>query len=387
MKRRILVFTGSRAEYGLFRNVIRILSENDQVELHLLASGTHLSQEYGFTIKEIENDNFAQVHAVSIDLEKNDSVGVCHSMSKGLSGYAEAIQRLAPDILVLLGDRYETFCAAASASILRIPIAHLFGGEATEGAVDDVLRHAITKMSHLHFTACDIYRRRVIQMGENPKHVWCVGSLGVENVHLLPVHSEYDVRTYLNIPQAIPYLVATYHPVTLEREQAIDEVKLLLKVLTAHQNIITVFTGANADAGGQDINILLQDYASSHPNFRFFMSLGVERYINAVRYSIGVVGNSSSGISEVPSLGVPVLDIGNRQKGRVRANSVLHADLNTKKITAALHTMLQPATRSLARDTTNPLDKPHTAQRIADTVATYPLKGLLAKTFFEYHNG
>ena len=163
MKRRILVFTGSRAEYGLFRNVIRILAKNEQVDLHLLVSGTHLSPQYGFTLGEIERDNLAPIHVVAMDLDRNDSVGVCHSMGKSLPGYADVMQQVAPDILLVLGDRYETFCAAASASILRIPIAHLFGGEATEGAVDDVLRHAITKMSHLHFTACERYRRRVIQ--------------------------------------------------------------------------------------------------------------------------------------------------------------------------------------------------------------------------------
>lgn len=387
MKRRILVFTGSRAEYGLFRNVIRILAKNEQVDLHLLVSGTHLSPQYGFTLGEIERDNLAPIHVVAMDLDRNDSVGVCHSMGKSLPGYADVMQQVAPDILLVLGDRYETFCAAASASILRIPIAHLFGGEATEGAVDDVLRHAITKMSHLHFTACERYRRRVIQMGEKPERVWCVGSLGVENVHLLPVHSEDDVRAYLNLSYDRPYLVATYHPVTLEREQVTHEVEMLLKILSAKKDIVTVFTGANADAGGQEVNALLQAYVASHPNFRFFMSLGVERYINAVRYSKGVFGNSSSGIGEVPSLGVPVLDIGNRQKGRERAASVLHADLNEKEITVALNTMLQVETQQLAQTTPNPLDKPHTAQNIADIVANYPLRGLLMKTFFECYNG
>lgn len=383
-KRRILVFTGSRAEYGLLRNVIRLLSENEHVELHLLVSGTHLSQKYGGTIREIQQDKFAPIHTVDMELDKNDPVGVCFSMGKALSGYADTMHQLSPDILLILGDRYETFCAAAAASILRIPIAHLFGGEATEGAVDDVLRHAMTKMSHLHFTACERYRHRVIQMGEAPDRVWCVGSLGVENVHLLPVLPEKDVRDYLNLPQDMPYIVATYHPVTLEREKAVHEVEMLLKVLSARPDIATVFTGSNADAGGQEINELLQKYVASHPNFRFFMSLGVERYINTVRYSKGVLGNSSSGVGEVPSLGVPVLDIGNRQKGRERADSVFHADLDEDKVSVALNTLLQPESQRLARYALNPLDKPHTAQRIADTVANFPLQGLLMKSFFEY---
>lgn len=387
MKRRILVFTGSRAEYGLFRNVLRILAKNEQVDLFLLVSGTHLSSQYGRTLEEIERDNFAPVYAVDIDLNRNDSVGVCHSMGKSLAGYADAMQKIAPHLLLVLGDRYETFCAAASASMLRIPIAHLFGGEVTAGAIDDVLRHAITKMSHLHFTACDRYRHRVIQMGESPERVWCVGSLGVENVHLLPVLSEDIVRSYLNISEDRPYIMATYHPVTLEREQAIQEVEMLLKILSAHTELTTVFTGANADAGGLEVNAFLQTYGNSHPNFRFFVSLGVERYINAVRYSKGVFGNSSSGIGEVPSLGVPVLDIGNRQKGRERAASVLHADLNEKEITAALDTMLELQSQQRARTTPNPLDKPHTAQNIADIVANYPLNGLLSKTFFECYSG
>lgn len=383
MKRRILVFTGSRAEYGLLRNVIYNLSCDNKVELHILASGTHLSEKYGSTIKEIKNDNFAPVVEIDIKLEKNEPVGICHSMGRALSSYADVMSRISPDLLVLLGDRYETFCAAAAASMLRIPIAHLFGGEATEGAIDDVLRHAMTKMSHLHFTACERYRNRVIQMGENPDRVWCVGSLGVENVRLLPVLSEDTVRSFLNIPQKIPYIVATYHPVTLEKVQAVQEVKLLLEVLSAKKDLITVFTGANADAGGQEVNDLLQSYSISNKNIRFFMSLGVERYINAVRYSKGVFGNSSSAIGEVPSLGVPSLDIGNRQKGRERASSVLHADFDASEIAAALETLLLPETQCMAQNTKNPLDKPNTARNISDIIKSYPLDGLLSKTFLD----
>lgn len=383
MKRRILIFTGSRAEYGLFRNVVRTLSKKPQVELHLLVSGSHLSPQYGFTFREIEQDNFAPVHTVDMQLENNDPVGICHSMGRGLAGYADVMQRIAPDMLLVLGDRYETLCAAVTASMLRVPIAHLFGGEATEGAVDDVLRHAITKMAHLHFTACEHYRQRVIQMGENPDHIWNVGSLGVENVRLLPIHTESDVRSYLQLPQYAPYLVATYHPVTLEKEQAAHEVVQLMEALKGQQGVITVFTGANADAGGQVVNELLQSVAASQPNVRFFMSLGVERYINAVRYSSGVIGNSSSGVGEVPSLGVPVLDIGNRQKGRDRSSAVLHCDLDAADIAAALKQLFSHETRRVAKIAQNPLDKPDTAQTIVNTVATYPLEGLLQKTFFE----
>ena len=383
MKRRILFFTGTRAEYGLLRSVIRKVAGRHDACPEVLVSGSHLATAYGATVQEIENDALAPFHCVDISLSDNSSTGICTSMGLALSRYGAMLEKLRPDLLVVLGDRYEAFCAVAAAAVQRVPVAHLHGGEASQGAVDEYFRHAMTKMAHLHFVSCEVYRRRVIQMGELPEHVWNVGALGVENIRTVPVLSEKDVRARLGLPADVPYIVATYHPVTLQSQSLEAQISCILKALDAYPELYVVFTGANADAGGSRINSLLKQWTENSPRARFFLSLGVELYLNAVRYAVGVIGNSSSGILEIPSLGIPVLDIGSRQQGRERSHAVLHCNPIEAELIQGLEVLLSFEAQKRARQESNPYERPGTADTIADIISTHELQGILIKRFYE----
>lgn len=383
MKRRILFFTGTRAEYGLLKSVIRRVAERHNACPELLVSGSHLSASFGSTIQEIEKDAPAPLHNVDICLNDDSARGVCNSMGLALSRYGAALEDVHPDLLVVLGDRYEAFCAVAAAAVQRIPVAHLHGGETTQGAVDEYFRHAMTKMAHLHFASCESYRQRIIRMGEAPERVWNVGALGVENIRTIPVLPEQQVRTFLGLPAGGPYIVGTYHPVTLHAHSPEEQLSRIFKALESFPDLHVVFTGANADAGGSRINSLLSQWSTSSPRARFFLSLGVERYLNAVRYAAGVIGNSSSGILEIPSLGIPVLDIGPRQQGRERSRAVLHCEPEEAELLLALRRLLSSETRERARQEPNPYDQPDTADIIAEKIASYDLQGILIKRFYD----
>lgn len=383
MKRRILFFTGTRAEYGLLKSVIRKVAERHDACPELLVSGSHLSASFGSTIQEIEKDAPAPLHNVDICLNDDSTRGVCNSMGLALSRYGAALEDVHPDLLVVLGDRYEAFCAVAAAAVQRIPVAHLHGGETTQGAVDEYFRHAMTKMAHLHFASCESYRQRIIRMGEAPERVWNVGALGVENIRTIPVLPEQQVRAFLGLPAGGPYIVGTYHPVTLHAHSPEEQLSRIFKALESFPDLHVVFTGANADTGGSRINSLLSQWAASSPRARFFLSLGVERYLNAVRYAVGVIGNSSSGILEIPSLGIPVLDIGPRQQGRERSRAVLHCEPEEAELLLALRRLLSSETRERARQEPNPYDQPDTADIIAEKIASYDLQGILIKRFYD----
>lgn len=383
MKRRILFFTGTRAEYGLLKSVVCKVSDRYDVYPELLVSGSHLSALFGSTIQEIEKDALTPFHTVDICLNDNSSKGVCNSMGLAMSRYGAILEELHPDLLVVLGDRYEAFCVVAAAAVQRIPVAHIHGGETTQGAVDEYFRHAMTKMSHLHFASCESYRQRIIRMGEEPKRVWNVGALGVENIQTIPILPEQDVRAFLGLPMQVPYVVGTYHPVTLHEHSPEDQISRILKALESCSDLHVVFTGANADPGGSRINSLLKQWAANSPRAHFFLSLGVERYLNAVRYAAGVVGNSSSGILEIPSLGIPVLDIGPRQQGRERSRAILHCESEEAELLQALRLLLSSETRERARQESNPYDQPNTADIIAEKVASYDLQGILFKRFYD----
>lgn len=383
MIRRITVFTGTRAEYGLLRRLIATLADDKSVDLSLLVSGTHLSEAYGGTMEEIKQDNFAPVYPVDIALTDNTPSGICHSMGLAVSGYARILETLSPDLLVVLGDRYESFCAVAAAAVLCCPVAHLGGGEISQGAIDELFRHAMTKMSHLHFVASETNRRRVIQMGEDPDRVWNVGSGGIENIRTLPILPEEEVRGYLDVPQGVPYILLTFHPATLVDGDPEEQLKMILEVLASQQDIVAVFTGANADSAGEAINHLLMEQAKNNQRVKFFMSLGVLKYLNAARYAVAVAGNSSSGLVEIPTLGTPVLDIGDRQKGRDRLAPVLHCDMTPSDLQEGFKKLLTPGVRPRAEDLNNPYDMPGTSDRIANVVATYPLDGILQKRFYD----
>ncbi|KAG0163933.1 hypothetical protein DFQ30_010761, partial [Apophysomyces sp. BC1015] len=292
--------------------------------------------------------------------------------------------RLAPDVLVILGDRYEAIAAAVAATVCKVPIAHIHGGELTLGAMDDAFRHSITKMSHLHFTSTQAYRQRVIQLGEQPARVHNVGALGVENIRTLTLLDRGEVEKRLDLPPGQRYLLVTLHPATLEAQPPDAQLQALLDALDAFADYVCVFTGANADPGGAGLNRLLAQHTRSQSaRFRFSMSLGVTLYLSAARSADAVIGNSSSGIIEVPSLGVPSVDIGSRQQGRVRSESVIHAAVDTPAIKAAIDQALTPTFWTRAQAAPNPYEQPGTTRRIVETLTTWDYGGALQKPFHD----
>lgn len=380
--RKIAVFTGTRAEYDLLRPIIHGPASSKKCRVLLLVSGAHLSRSHGYTLDYIKADGLSPDALIPLPLEDGSPQGICSALGVAVSGMGRELSRLKPDLLVLLGDRYETLGAACAAQIIGVPVAHLHGGEITQGANDDAFRHAVTKMSHLHFTSCEAYRQRVIQLGEDPNRVFNVGSLGVENIHKLKLLDEAEIRRELGFTAGTPYMVCTFHPVTLEGGTEIAQLEELLRALEAFPDYAVVFTGANADVGGASINDALQSYTEQYPQHRFFMSLGQVRYFSAVKYASCVIGNSSSGIIEVPSLKVPVLNVGNRQKGRVAAAGVLHCGAEVRSVIETLAFALSENYKIKVAATGNPYDRPDTAKNIVHRITTWPLQGILRKSFY-----
>lgn len=379
--RKIAVFTGTRAEYGLLRGVLKAL-ESSACICQLYASGTHLSESHN-TLREILNDGFNPI-CVDMDVKDNDFHATCTSMGVLLNKLSKLLQLDRPDLLVVLGDRFEAFAAATVATLAAVPIAHLHGGEQTVGLVDEAFRHSITKMSHLHFTSCEPYRQRVIQLGENPERVWNVGALGVENALTLHLPDEEALRRSVGLSPG-PYILCTFHPVTLEPGQETAQLQSLLNALDALPSYSIIFTGANADVGGNAINALLRAWASAQEGrVKLVSSLGVVRYLAAAKYAACVAGNSSSGILEVPSLGTPVLDIGNRQLGRIRSQAVLSCEASEEAISAGLRMALSQKYRKKAQTALNPYQGENTSSRIVDILLHYPLQGILKKIFYDY---
>lgn len=343
MAKTIAVFTGTRAEYGLLYWLMRDIEAAPELTLKLIVSGSHLSPEFGLTYRQIEQDGFNIDERIEMLLSSDSSVGVVKSMGVALIGLADALTRLQPDILVILGDRFEALAAAQAAMLLRIPVAHLHGGEITEGAYDDAIRHAITKLSYLHFTATESYRQRVIQLGEAPERVFNVGAVGLDHIAKTPLYSLEELQVSLGFELSSPFFVVTYHPVTLANEPAKESFKALLEALDRFPKHQVILTYPNADDGGRTIIPLLEQYAAAAPKRVLAIpSLGYKRYLSAVKHCAAVIGNSSSGIIEVPSLGVPTIDIGKRQQGRLAAQSVLHCNANTEAISLAIEKGLCP---------------------------------------------
>lgn len=342
--KKIAVFTGTRAEYGLLYWLLKDIQTDAELQLQLLVSGTHLSPEFGCTYQQIEQDGFTIDEKVEILLSSDTAVGVAKSMGLGVLGFTDALSRLKPDALVILGDRFEALAAAQTAMILRIPVVHLHGGEITEGAYDDAIRHAITKLSYLHCTSTSVYRNRVIQLGEAPERVKNVGAIGLD--HLLRSHfmTVGELSKSLGFTILKPYLLVTYHPVTLADEEPVISFQALLDSLEQFPEYQVILTYPNADDGGRSIIPLLENYAKNNPERVLAIpSLGQKRYLSAVKHSAAVIGNSSSGIIEVPAFDVATIDIGMRQKGRLSAKSVIHCHPHKKDIVNAIDTGINKA--------------------------------------------
>ncbi|MGI9325550.1 MAG: UDP-N-acetylglucosamine 2-epimerase [Pseudomonadales bacterium] len=366
---KICVVTGSRAEYGLFKPLLEALKSDDAFELQLVATAMHLSPTFGSTYQEIEADGFTLDAKVDMLLASDSEVSIAKSVGIGTFSIAEALSRLAPDSVMLLGDRFETLAAAQAAMLQRIPVLHIHGGEITEGAVDDAIRHAITKMSYLHFASTDEYRNRIIQLGEHPDRVFNVGALGAQSAaNLLPL-SNAELESDLGIGLKRPLFLSTYHPETLADRKPHDALQDMLDTFAEFPQATIVLTYPNADAAGQTLIPLLERFAEQHQDrVSLNRSLGQKRYLSLLQYADVVVGNSSSGIIEAPSLGTPTVNIGARQDGRVMADSVVCCEDNKQAIVDAIQRCLSKEFQSMAANVTNPYGQGDTCQRIVDTL-------------------
>lgn len=383
MTRKICVVTGTRAEFGLLRWLMQEMQHEPELELQVLATGMHLSPEFGLTYREIEQAGFVINAKVEMLLSADTATAVTKSMGLGLISYADAYERLAPDLIVVLGDRFEIFAATAAALIAGIPVAHLHGGETTEGAFDEAIRHSITKMSHLHFVAAEEYRRRVIQLGEQPERVFLVGGLGIDAIKRIKLLDREALEESLGFKFGPRNLLITFHPVTLEGQissgQQMDE---LLAALGELDDTHLLFTMPNADTGGRELAAMVNQFAETRQNVRVYTSLGQLRYLSCMKYVDAVVGNSSSGLAEAPSMGIATIDIGDRQKGRLSASSVINCEPTQQSISRALSTVFDPSFRSTLTSTKNPYGCGGASEKIAKIIKNHDLKNLLKKSFF-----
>ena len=384
--KRIGIMTGTRAEYGLLKPLMQEINKDNDLELYLIVSGMHLSPEFGMTYQEIEEDGFEINAKVEMLLSSDSPAGISKSIGLGVIGFADEFQRADLDMLILLGDRYEALSAAISAMVMRIPIAHLHGGELTEGAIDEGIRHSITKMSYLHFTSTEQYRNRVIQLGENPERVFYVGALGVENIKKIDLMTKEELERSIHFEIDENTVIVTYHPVTLENNTVEEQFLNLLEVLDRNPKIRMIFTKANADTNGRIVNELIDKYAAQNSERACaFMSLGQKRYLSALKYCRIVIGNSSSGIIEAPSFGKPIINIGDRQKGRICADSVINCGYTQQEIQQAMETALTEEFENKARNCRNPYEKENTAANIISVIKDYLLndKIKLKKGFYD----
>ena len=381
--RKICFVTGTRAEYGLLSRLMRLVKEDNDLRLQVIATNMHLMPEYGETYKEIEKDGFTIDKKVYMHKPSDDAHGIISSMAEEMQGMNDALSELKPDILVLLGDRYEILVAAQVALIHRIPIAHIHGGEVTEGAFDDAIRHSVTKMSSLHFTSCEEYRHRVIQMGEHPSRVFDVGSLGVENIKAVPLMTKDELEASLDFKIDTQTILVTYHPVTLGGDPAKD-IREFLDALDQFKDLKVIFTMPNSDTGRDAIALAVENYVEKHSNrAKAYTSLGLKRYLSTLQFVKAAVGNSSSGIIEVPSFGIPTLNIGDRQKGRLASKSVVNCGTSKDEVIAGLKLCLSEEMQKAAKTYENPYAKPDTANLIYQELKNVELAGLNLKTFYD----
>ena len=383
MPRTICVITGTRAEFGLLRHLMGQLAADDRARLRVLATGSHLVPSLGETWREIEAAGFAIDARVDLQLRDDSPLGVARSVARGVEGFARELDRLAPDLVVLLGDRYEILAAAEGAMMLGLPIAHLHGGESTEGAIDDAIRHAVTKMSHLHFVAAEPYRRRVVQLGEDPARVFTVGAFALDAIAELEPVSIDELSEFAGLDLAgRPFLLFTYHPVTLELDGIATATRALLDALDRVPDVSVLATKANADPGGRQVNALVERWAvDRHDRARLVASLGHRRYLSAARAATAVVGNSSSGIIEAPALGVPTVNVGSRQRGRLRAPSVWDVPEETDAIVTTLREVLDG--NEVVDPAKNPYGTPGAARRTAHVLLEHRLESLVHKRFHD----
>lgn len=363
--KKLCVVTGTRAEYGLLKPLLHKIKVDKDLELQLVVTGAHLSPEFGLTYQEIVDDGFEIRERVEILLSSDTSVGITKSMGLTMIGFAETYERLVPDLLILLGDRYEIFAAASAAVVAMIPIAHISGGDVTEGAIDEAFRHSITKMSHLHFTTTESYRQRVIQLGEDPGRVFNVGALGVESALNLELLNQEDLEREIGFSFVRPTAMVTFHPVTLEGGTAQEQFQELLDALDEFPDLKVIFTKANADTDGRVINQMIDEYVLNNSTRAVaYTSLGQLRYLSSLQYVDMVIGNSSSGIIEAPSFKIPTINIGDRQKGRIQAESIINCESNKQEIIRAIDVSMDSKIKREIESIENPYSQDDTSGKI-----------------------
>lgn len=382
--KKIIVLTATRAEYGLLAPIIQKLKKELEIEVKVVATGAHLSPEFGMTVNEIQKGGIIVDKKIEILLSSDSTVAVSKAMGLALISFSEYFNEEKPDALIVLGDRYETLAVCIAALNERIPIIHLHGGEATEGAIDEAIRNAITKLSYLHFTSTEEYRKRVIQMGEEPERVFNVGAMGVENALHTNTMTNDELAASLRC-KLDNYAVLTFHPVTLEDHTAKSQIEALMDAISKYQNITFICTKANADMDGRIVNKCIEEYSIKYDHIKLFDSLGMRRYMSALKYAKFVVGNSSSGIIEVPSFHIPTINIGDRQKGRIQAESVINCKPKKESILRAIDRALSDDFNSHIKNIKNPYGDGDTSDKIVAIITNFLMKNRIKvqKKFYD----
>lgn len=383
IKKRVGIITGTRAEYGLLKPLMDLI-KNDY-DMKVIVTGMHLSPEFGLTYKVIEQEGIKIDEKVEILLSSDTAVGISKSMGLAMISFSEVYERLDLDCIIVLGDRYEIFAAVTAATMAQIPVVHLHGGETTEGAYDEAIRHSITKMSHLHFTSTEEYRKRVIQLGENPETVFNTGAIGIDNIMNVELLSKEKVEESINFKLDKPYGMVTFHPVTLEVNNSKEQVKNLIKALDKYKDMKFIITKANADNDGRIINKLLEEYEKENSDrIILFTSMGQLRYLSAMKYCTMVIGNSSSGIIEAPSFRVPTINIGDRQKGRIQAKSIINCEPTESEIVDAIKLAKERYESNYYENIENPYGNGNAAKAIFNEFNKFMSKPInIKKKFYD----
>jgi UDP-N-acetylglucosamine 2-epimerase (non-hydrolysing)/GDP/UDP-N,N'-diacetylbacillosamine 2-epimerase (hydrolysing) len=383
-KRKICVVTGSRAEYGILYWLLKEIQEDSDLILQVVVTGMHLSVEHGLTYRVIEDDGFAISAKVEMLLASDTPVGIAKSVGVGIMGFADAFAVLKPDIVVLNGDRFDIFAAAQAAMIARIPIAHTHGGEATEGLLDEAIRHSVTKMSSFHFVAAEPYRRRVIQLGESPERVFNVGTPGLDNLKRLKLLDRRDFEKASDFKLGTPTFLVTYHPVTLSKTPPREPMENLLRALNRFPEAKIIFTKANADTEGRIINEMIDQYVHQDPmRAKAFISMGQVLYLSALTHVDVVIGNSSSGLTEAPAVRKATVNIGDRQRGRLRASSVIDCTEDESAIVSAIRKALSPGFREALKNVSSPYGEGNASVKIKKYLKEVNLDDVLMKRFYD----
>ncbi|MGR3301651.1 MAG: UDP-N-acetylglucosamine 2-epimerase [Candidatus Scalindua sp.] len=387
--RKIAVVTGTRAEYGLLYWVIKEIHDAPELELQLIVTGMHLSPEFGLTVREIEKDGFPIVERVEMLLSSDTEIAIATSMGLGMIGFAKTYERLKPDIVLVLGDRFEISAAVTAAVPFGIPVAHIHGGESTEGVIDELFRHAITKMSHIHFPSNQKYADRIIQMGELPERVFCFGAPGLDSIHRLKLLKKQELANELKLPVERQWGILTYHPVTHENNGGKNYIETLLNVAKDFSAIYWIITLPNADTGSRAIIKEIENFVHNNSEIAcLFNSLGQLRYLSLLKNAAIMAGNSSSGLIEAPSFELPVVNIGDRQKGRIRAANVIDVPTCDKNILeAAMDKAVSKEFRDSIQGLKNPYGEGHTSEKIVEMLRTVSLSDMPKKQFYELSKG